>query len=237
MIRLMLSRLTEKVRTWRHVLFKISRPILTIKAITRYQINYANQLMARGEYDEAIAILDENIDSSPGFPIPLSYAMRGLLHELTLRHGKALADFNEAINLSEVYEIEVEVNLYLSRGRTWAALREYERAVDDFNIAIELEPSAEAYSERGEAFAAMGKYIAAMDDCDRVIKRQPDADAYVARGSVYLCLNLLDDALKDFNRATQLTPLRWLLTGCVAAFIYNGETMERPPRSSPRSSP
>ena len=210
MIRVMLSRLAEQVRDWRHFLFKISRPILTIKAVTMYQINYANQLMARGGHEEAIAVLDEIIDLDRGIPLPPFYAMRGHLHVLKLSYGEALADFNEAINLSEadgfdeVYEFEA--GLYTARGQSWAALREYERAVDDFNIVIESEPSAEAYLARGEAFAAMGKYIAAMDDCERAIRRQPDADAYMARGKVHLSLDLLDDAIDDFNRATQFDP-------------------------------
>ncbi|MCY4652540.1 MAG: tetratricopeptide repeat protein [Dehalococcoidia bacterium] len=221
MIRVMLSRLAERVRAWRHFLFKISRPLLTVRAVTLYQIGYANQLAERGEHDEAIAIFGEIIDSNSGFPLPPLYSLRGQLHTLKLSYDKALADFNEAINLNEAdgfdelhqayYEdYEVEVGLYLARGQLWASLREYERAVDDFNIVIESEPSAEAYSARSEAMAAMGKYIAAMDDCERVIRRQPDADAYMARGNVYLCLDLLDDALDDFNRATQFDPDGWV---------------------------
>ena len=217
MIRVMLSRLAERVRAWRHFLFKFSRPLLTVRAVTLYQVGYAVRLMAGGEHDEAIAVLDEIIDSNPGIPLSLFYSLRGHLYMLKLRYGKALADFNEAINLNEAdgfdelhqayYEAyEVEVGLYLARGQSWAALREYERAVDDFNIVIESEPSAEAYSARGEAFAAMGKYIAAMDDCERAIRRQPDADAYMARGRVYFCMDLLDDAMDDFNKATQFDP-------------------------------
>ncbi len=201
MIRVLLPRLIEFAGALRHFLFRIARPFLSIVTITLYQINYANQLAGRGEHDEAIAILGEIIDSNSGIPLPPFYAARGILYAMQLRYDKALADFNEAINLDEV-----DVDCYVSRGRVWAGLGEYERAIDDFTTAIELEPRTEAYTERGDAFVAIGKYIAAMDDYERVIARRPDANVYSARGTAYLYLNLFDDALNDFKIATQLDP-------------------------------
>ena len=199
MIRVMFSRLTEQARALRHFLFRISRPFLTPQAITMYEVRYAIQLAGRGEHDEAITILDGLIDSNPGFS--LLYSLRGSLYASKLRFDKALADFNETINLDEA-----DVDPYVARGQVWVGLGEYERAVDDFTTAIELEPRTEAYSARGDAFAAIGKYIAAMDDYERVIAHQPDADAYAARGAVYFRLNLFDDALNDLSKATQLDP-------------------------------
>ena len=205
MIRVLFPRLTEFARGLRHFLFRIARPFLRIEAITSYQANYALQLVERGEHDEAIAILNETIDSNSGFP--LLYALRGSLYELQLRHDKALVDYNEAIDLDEVGGlVGVNVDFYVGRGRVWAGLGEYERAIDDFNTAIELEPRPEAYSARGDAFVAIGKYIAAMDDYERVIARRPDANVYSARGTAYLYLNLFDDALNDFKTAVRLDP-------------------------------
>ena len=199
MNRVMFPRPTTIVKFLGQLLFRISRPFQAAQVIMVHDVKLVNHLINTGEHDEAIATLDRVIDSNP--TISLLYSMRGYIHQLKLKPEKALADFNEAIRLDSS-----DTGYYVSRGSVWAALREYGRAIDDFNTAIELEPHIDAYSARGGALLAIGRYIAAIDDYERVIDSRPDAPAYEVRGTAYFFLNLLDDALRDFTTAIQLDP-------------------------------
>ena len=168
MNRVMFPRLAAIVNFFRHLPFSIARPFLPSLIIVAHEVKLVNHLVDAGEHDEAIATLDRVIAANP--TISLLHALRAYIHQLKLKPEKALADFNEAIRLDAS-----DTGLYVSRGSVWAALREYGRAIDDFNTAIELEPNIGAYSARGDALVSMGRYIAAIDDYERVIDSRPDA--------------------------------------------------------------
>jgi len=57
------------------------------------------------------------------------------------------------------------VEAYYNRGTAYAELGEYDRAIEDYNKAIELNPDlAEAYNNRGIAYAKLGEHDRARED-------------------------------------------------------------------------
>jgi tetratricopeptide (TPR) repeat protein len=59
-------------------------------------------------------------------------------------------------------------------------LGDYQRAIDDFNQAIQLDPLfANAYKDRGIAQLELGEYARAVEDFDQAVQINPqDAEAY-----------------------------------------------------------
>lgn len=65
---------------------------------------------------------------------------------------RALADFNEAIQLNPNY-----VEAYNNRGTIWQQKGDIDRAITDFSKVISLKPYyAEAYNNRGAAYLSHG---------------------------------------------------------------------------------
>ena len=73
-----------------------------------------------------------------------------------------------------------------NRGDAWAAKKEYDKAIADFNEAIRLDPKlALAFTDRGNAWRAKKEYDKAIADFNEVIRLDPkNAWAYNSRGSV-----------------------------------------------------
>ena len=69
-------------------------------------------------------------------------------------------------------------------GLAWYERGNYERAIADYNKAIEAYPrSAAAHSNRGLAWSMKGEYDRAIADCDTAIELNPNLSAaYVNRG-------------------------------------------------------
>ena len=93
---------------------------------------------------------------------------------------------------------------------------DYNRALDDFNRAVELadpndtgnglyNPSAYAHYGRGRAYFELGDYDLALADFNRAIELNSRfASAYVSRGTVYYNQGKYEPALSDYERAIEL---------------------------------
>ncbi len=99
-------------------------------------------------------------------------------------------------------------SLYTLRGNTYKWLKEYERAIADFDQALAVNPEdAHAYVGRGSAYWGQREPEAALADLDQAIALDPNIPlAYYNRGLVYFLLGQLDEALPDLDRAIELDP-------------------------------
>jgi tetratricopeptide (TPR) repeat protein len=98
---------------------------------------------------------------------------------------------------------------YLKRGEDFAGVREYDRAIADYNTAIQLKPDyAEAYNDRGFAYYLKGNGDLAIADYTRAIELRPNyPKAYNSRGVVYMAGGYgRTKAIADFDRAIALKP-------------------------------
>jgi tetratricopeptide (TPR) repeat protein len=87
--------------------------------------------------------------------------------------------------------------------------KNYDKALPDFNRAIELSPNyKEALNNRGSLYRLIDKPREAVADYTRVLALDP---VYVkslsGRGNAYASLGVLDSALADFNKAFELDPV------------------------------
>ena len=55
--------------------------------------------------------------------------------------------------------------VYNNRGNAWHNKGDYDRAIDDYNKALEINPRyAKAYNDRGNAWSDKGDYVRACSD-------------------------------------------------------------------------
>lgn len=105
---------------------------------------------------------------------------------------------------------------YLGRGRV-SFVKEPDRAIQDFNKAIELNPTYfQTYISLGILYSSVKKdYDRAIIEFNKAIEVTAQAgyrklfylqNAYVNRGSAYLQKRDFDKALADYNKAIELSP-------------------------------
>lgn len=97
---------------------------------------------------------------------------------------------------------------YNNRGVVYYGKGDYDRAMSDFNKAIELKPDlAAAYNNRGVVYRDKGDYDRAMRDYTKAIELKPDdAEAYNNRGVVYFRKGDYDRAMSEYDKAIELKP-------------------------------
>jgi len=110
------------------------------------------------EYDLAI-----KADSKNGF----AFFNRGLIHYELKEYDQAIKDFDQMIGL-DFGDFSM---VYHSRGRAWAAKGDDNRAIADYNKAIEIQPNyGMAYYHRSVAERRLGRSLQA--DSDRETARR-----------------------------------------------------------------
>jgi len=107
---------------------------------------------------------------------------------------------------------ELEANdmagAFIARGNAHSSLKQYDRAIADYDQAIALNPGlAVAYSNRGLAYADKQQYDRAIADYDQAIAVNPDyTRAYYGRGRAHADKRQFDRAIADFDQAIKLDP-------------------------------
>jgi len=98
--------------------------------------------------------------------------------------------------------------IYVSRGVEYKNKRGLDRAIADFDQAIQLDPNhATALTKRGDAHAAKGDHDRAIADYDRAIKIDPNnADLFNSRGTAYNAKGDRDRAIASYSRAIAINP-------------------------------
>ncbi|MES5821838.1 tetratricopeptide repeat protein [Streptomyces sp. RG80] len=94
------------------------------------------------------------------------------------------------------------------RGREWRHEREYGRALEEYDRAIELAPDTVlAHYGRGLTLQLMDDYPAALTAFDRADALSPDTGWIIAeRAETYRLADRVEEALADFDRALALDP-------------------------------
>ena len=106
--------------------------------------------------------------------------------------GVGVADYEDAV-------LDGVSNLNLNKP---------EKALEDFNRAIEIDPSrADGYVGRANTLLTMGRFEESLPDYNRAIEIDPElANAYANRGSAYSHLGQYEMAIADYEKALELDP-------------------------------
>ena len=96
--------------------------------------------------------------------------------------------------------------IYCKRGDTYKNLKEYRRAIKDFDQAFKLDAkNTWTYANRGIAYRELKEYRRAIRDFNRALKLDPrDVWMYINRGMAYRELKEYRRAIRDFDRALEL---------------------------------
>lgn len=96
--------------------------------------------------------------------------------------------------------------LYIKRGQLFFQLHDFDKAIDDYNVALSIDNSLkQTYFERGMALARNGQIEAGISDLTYFIKFNPNSSlAYTKRGVRYIWAGKLDYAKKDLLQAVKL---------------------------------
>jgi tetratricopeptide (TPR) repeat protein len=94
------------------------------------------------------------------------------------------------------------------RGAAYIRKREYDRAVQDLDQAIQRDPNyAQAFESRGTAYSLKGQNDRAIEDFSQSIHLDPkSAVSFYDRGGVYNVQGQHDRAIQDFDEAIRLKP-------------------------------
>jgi tetratricopeptide (TPR) repeat protein len=97
---------------------------------------------------------------------------------------------------------------YNNRALVFQSLRQYDRAILDYDQAIRFMPTfAHAFGNRASAYYLKGDYDRAVADYSNAIRLDPtDARDYVSRGTIHHLKAEYEQAIADFTQAIAIDP-------------------------------
>ncbi len=97
---------------------------------------------------------------------------------------------------------------YFNRGVTYSQKGEFDRAISNYNKAIELNPKfVVAYLDRGFTYSKLGENDRAISDYNKAIEINPRyAMAFNNRGFIYRKKGDFDRAISDYSQAIEIDP-------------------------------
>jgi tetratricopeptide (TPR) repeat protein len=138
---------------------------------------------------EAISFLKEYIDQNPYCEV--AWHQIGRQYAVLKMYDKALKAYDYAVLIDEFF-----VGGYLEKAKTLEALGEYQEAIDNYKITLELDDAtAFAFVRIGECYQRIGNDVAAVSYYKKAVHEDP----LLAKGWMYLT-NLYFDQ-KDYEKA------------------------------------
>lgn len=133
-----------------------------------------------------------------------SYMLRGIEAILTDNFDDVITYYSEVIS-SQRADLLLD-SLYSSRGMAYEKRGEYDLAIADYTVAVELDrEDAERYISRGIAYRLKGDFDNAIKDFNKAIElNSTDFHAYNHRGIVYRRKGEHDKAINDYSKAIEL---------------------------------
>ncbi len=144
---------------------------------------------------------------------------------LKRENDQAIADCSQAINLHPNFVIA-----YGRRGAAYMGKGQYDRAIEDYNKAIQRASRVDHYFlanlfiGRGSSYSFNGQHDRAIEDYTQALGFMPNnAAAFWGRATVYKLKGEYDRAIEDYNKAIQIEPANtYALYGRCAAYAIIG---------------
>ena len=169
--------------------------MLRVKARAESYVEEGRRDLERGAYMKAIRVLSVAIDKGAGNE---AYELRSRAYDAVGSKDLALKDLNHVIASRST-----DPSGYVARGDAATSMKYYERAISDYDRAIELDPFfIDAYLGRGAAFTAIEKYEFSIRDFELALKIDQNNPEALYNMGIICFLAGLPEAGKDFvNRA------------------------------------
>ncbi len=197
----------------------------------RAQVSYEDgqRLFAVSRYDQAILSVDRAIELKPNFPEAyllrarsrlMAYDTAGAIPDFTKaiergpRDAAALLDRGGAYLLLKNYSaaaadasaaLAIDPRLaaaYNLRGRALRDGGNPQKALEDFNRAVEMAPSGDNYYQRGATEQLLGEHKRAIADFGESIEYTPDmSEGYFARAESERAIGEMEAAKRDHQHA------------------------------------
>jgi tetratricopeptide (TPR) repeat protein len=131
-----------------------------------------------------------------------AWRMRATASTLKGEHDNAIRDLTEAIRLYP------SPNTYNHRALAWAAAKDYDSAIKDYNAALQIDPHyVLAYNNRGLALTAKKDFDNAIKDFTEAVRLDPKyARPFNNRGNTFRDKREYDSAIEDYTEAIRLDP-------------------------------
>ncbi len=122
----------------------------------------------------------------------------------------ARSGYNRAIEtLSAAIAVQPkDARNYVSRAEAYIRLGEFDSALIDYNMVVQLLPAdASGYLGRATAFAAQNNYTSAIDEFSRALAIDPGSTAaLIGRAQSYFAQGDYPRAIDDYDRVIELNP-------------------------------
>lgn len=116
----------------------------------------------RGEYKDALTLLEESIQTYPDWWYPI--LLKGQCNQKLGKHEEALRNYNDALTLEVPTNVVPQVRVYIAK--TYMAAKDYKKAVAAFTEAAALVPSSRKFDiffSRGQCEMQIAKASEAKD--------------------------------------------------------------------------
>ena len=96
---------------------------------------------------------------------------------------------------------------YFNKANSYAALKEHEKAVQDYNESLKRISHHFAYFNRGNSFYCLGKYQEAIGCYKKCIeKSEKNSGAWFNKGNAEIMLSAFEEAKKSYCEALKTDP-------------------------------
>lgn len=149
-------------------------------------------------HKEAQRIVDNAIKQYPN--LPDFYLRRGILNNLRGQQRKAIPDFDKALELATGNKM---VPIYVNRGISYLRDENLERALEDFNNALEINPrNASALNYKAFVNYKLNNFAESIEDYNKAIDIDSNnAMSYYNRGMAHLRSGNKAKACGDFHQS------------------------------------
>jgi len=165
------------------------------------------------KYDDAIVDISKFIELVPDDAY--AYILKASCEAKVGNYETSVKDYTKALSLNP--ENEDKNDIYLQRAYAYIEIKDYSKAIDDFNTLLKEEPQNSRYlTKRGYAKKLAGDFQGALADANKAIEQNNPEGNYL-RGLIYFEQGNYKDALVDFKKVTNVYPFD-------EALFYQGKT-------------
>lgn len=167
-------------------------------------IDAAQKQLREKNYNEAASLFEEALAITPTDTVALSGIIRTFTSMKEYRSAHKYID--QALNF---YPDMPEYNF--RRGIVFKLTENYEKAISEFDLALQLKPrpklKIQILLNRAAALYRLQRYNDALNDCNTVSEIDPrNPKVYNLRGLVNYKLGYYIDAITDYNNSLDLEP-------------------------------